>query len=262
MQSFCQCAFHKINGQYHDDWKGNYILEFFYLRGKTRKCQFDKGSGNIYDVLDYLSWRWSRAVNVQIGFKFQQILTEANKSRILSRAAAYCFQYLSNDNSELGKGPHRFIHIRSTSRRIRQIRPWYWHMTFRRRLRTDRLLCMCRRRSPLTSFKMLANIARAADVEDEAECAVRSIFSVDWGKWLHDDYSFLPYHYMCHLEDFIEILPQAESYAPLIDMCKTKTLSHMSTFFPALSRRARRVIADYLERVESELLDAGDLEIK
>jgi len=257
-QFFCQCVLGMMSTEDSTNWKEDFAMAAFYLQKQHRNLHAHRLNDNLYATFLYISGLNPGKVNEQLGNTFQHLLTNTNKSRILAGAASYCFQYISDYKSDLEQGLYRPIHIRSISRKIRQTRPWHWHRTFRSRLRTDQLLFKEGMQFPLTSLRKQVNKAKK---DKNYQFFVRSIFSVDWKNGPSETRYLSPYFYMCYLDYFIKILPHTEPYAPLIKMCRTKTLSPMSTFFPALSRRARRVIGDYLERAESELGN-GDVEVK
>lgn len=251
--SLCKCVVAAIHGRYCDDWEANYALAIFHIQRQFRELSWhwSHNLGTALWDLSTLSDRRNKACN-QIGFTLRHVLTKQDKCRIFSRAAAYCMNYLSNLNSDLSKEAHRIIKLWSTSRRIRQVRPWHWHRTFRRRVRhVDQLLYTTSGHGySLANFTDIVNMYKDNKQESFSVC---SIFSVNWRNVKEKDtynWSKLPYEYICYLEYFIKILPRAGPYAPLIDMCRTRTFSPMSMVFPVLSRRAQRVIADYLKRAD------------
>jgi len=52
---------------------------------------------------------------------------------------------------------------------------------------------------------------------------------------------------------------RAGGFSPLIHLCKTKVFVPMSMMFPDESRKARRAIAAYLDRMEAEIIE-NDIE--
>ena len=253
IQSFCICILDEIKGRSCDDWESNFALGFWHIRRKHRKVYIHHSNNLAASMSPSLTSNGHYEAHFvgQIGYTLRNILTKEDKSRIYSRAAAYCIQFLSNHDSELSPEAQGFIQIRSINKRIRQHRPWHWHRTFRHRLHTDQLLYINdRTRYPFLNFQQMLDM----DEENkESEIRPYSIFSINWSYKDNIAYPGLPYRYMSYLEYLVEILPQAEPYIPLINMCRTKTFSRMSIAFPALSRRARRMMAEYLERAESTI---------
>ena len=261
IQVFCTCILDELKGRYCDDWESNFALGFWHIRRQHRTLYLAFKS-NLSESIRLLTSNGSCRAQFydQIGYTFRNILTKADKSRMYSRAAAYCIQFLSNHDSELRPEAHGFIQIRSINRRIRQHRPWHWHRTFRHRLQTDQLLHTYNppRYSVIISFAEMLKVEKDPGCDSIWAC---SIFSGNWNSRDKTPSSKLPYKYMTYLEYLVEILPQAEPYIPLINMCRTKTFSRMSIAFPALSRRARRMMAEYLERAESTI-GTGDLNVE
>ena len=242
-----------MNGEYRDHWESHFQLVSCHIQ-RHRKELYPDYKHNLPITLHELASNESSGYLSQIGYTLRHLLTKADKSRIYSRAAAYCIEYLSRNSPHLEDKIYEFIQIRSINRRTRRNRPWHWHRIFRHRLQVDQLLYIAglyRYRRGLTNFEKLVNVDKK---RKEYQFEVCSIFSVNWRNKPDPIFgTSLPYKYMCHLEYFINTLPQAEPYTPLIDMCRTKAFSPWSMLFPALSRQARRAITAYLERVQSEL---------
>jgi len=238
-----------MNGEYRDHWESNFELVSCHIQRQYRHLS-PGYNHNLSLTLPKLASNKCHGPFGLIGDTLRHLLTKADKSRIYSRAAAYCIEYLSRNSPHLEDKKYEFIQIRSINQRTRRNRPWHWHRTFRHRLQVDQLLYQqisYRHRRGLTNFEKLVNLNEKSKHFPFYVC---SIFSVNWGN--NPGHIFgtpLPYKYMCYLEYLVKILPRAEPYTPLIDMCRTKAFSPSSMFFPVLSRQARRAIAEYLERV-------------
>jgi len=163
---------------------------------------------------------------------------------------------LTNKRHFIREEAQKLLCIRGINKRIRRLRPWNWHRTFRHRVPVDQLLFTHFIRKEEYALSNFGKLAHMGEEDKEAPFWVCSITSVDWKNIKstgNTRESGTLYDYMCYLEYLIKILPKAEPYTPLIDLCKAKAFSPMSIALPDLSRRARSVIADYLERVEYEV---------
>jgi len=193
----------------------------------------------------------SRMVN-----NFQPHLTKADQLQIFSRAALYCLQFLC-DASRRKDEAERHLKVVGLEKKRRNSRPWQWHrQTSAHNIpKNEKRLVFLKdplgrqRYNSCLSYAELANV-RALNFTQIYSCA-----SFDWAKAndksrLHFDIGWL--FYLAYLEYITEILPLAGRYPPLIEFCRTKAFAPMSMMFPALSRRARREIDKYLQRMELE----------
>ena len=171
-------------------------------------------------------------------------LDDSERQTILSRAAASCLDYVC-DIARTREEAHIHLKMRWIDREKRKTRPWRWHMRSGSRVFQKRTVLSNERFSRTPSISTYGKITKDLD---EYHFRIFSCNFFDWfepRKRRHDWY-----HYLAALENMCRYLPLAARYTPLIDLCKTKVFAPMSMMFPTLSRRARRKMAEYLERME------------
>jgi len=190
---------------------------------------------------------------------FQPVLTKADRLRIFSRAALYCLQFLCDSNITKGEAK-RHLKVVGLEKERRNSSPWKWHrLTSAHKIpKNEKRLVLYKdvweRTSVFQSYAILPKIP------DPRHKRIYSFASFDW-KNVWSSWEQCPqrwFKYLSYLEYLVEILPLAGRYPSLIDFCKTKAFAPISMMFPALSRRARRLIGEYLKRMELE--DDAELE--
>jgi len=207
-----------------------------------------------YQQRDHSSDFTSKVIN-----NFQPLLTKADRLRIFSRAALYCLQFLCDSNITKGEAK-RHLEVAGMEKKRRNSNPWKWHrLTSAHKIPKNEKRLMLRTDvwEHTLVFQSYAVLPKIPDPRPER---IYSLASFDWkdagrsserGSQRWDTY----WGYLAYL---VDILPLAGRYPPLIDLCKTKAFAPMSMMFPENSRRARRAIDKYLERMELE--DNAELE--
>jgi len=176
---------------------------------------------------------------------FRHLINNAERVRIVSLAAAFCLETLC-ELSHIQENYQKPLNISWINKTRRKTRPWQWH----------RQHPYCNLRATKTRFTRTLDVSRGSD-HFLNYARIRG--------WNRNSAVHLPYadartaiwtddgfKYATVMRYLIKILPLAGGYAPLIQLCKTRSFSTLSIWTPVLSRRARRSIAEYLERMEGE----------
>jgi len=197
------------------------------------------------DILE----RLSLAVAYEVIHTLQCFVGTEQKSLILSKAATHCLSFLCDIESTKQEAIKHLL--AGIDNRRRKETAWLWRMrasprVFERKAFLCGTLLWSRPRSIIQTYGQLA------DAINKNYFPIYSFSSFDWAsRHSNTNEETQAWHiYMSFLEYLPQILRHAGHYTPLIDICKTKSLAPMSMMFPALSRRARRAIARYLERME------------
>lgn len=262
IRSFCECVLSEIHSRNDNDWKSHYALTSLYLRRPYRQI-YILDPDNLVKAIESLSANsyFKYQVVDKINRTFKHLLTKVDESNIFSRAAAYCLQRLCDSSLESRRQAHKFIKIGPLRRKIRRSYPWRWHRRFWSCSQEARFVVKTDiEKYILSTFTKLQDSNKTYLDYPFHICPLFSIHqthSEDGAPW-----SVLPFQYLCYLESLIDLLPHAARYKPLIDLCKTKGFSAMSTGFPVLSRRARTGIAKYLERMDYKSDDQDELSIE
>jgi len=198
----------------------------------------------------------SRLINT-----FQPVLTKGDRLRIFSRPAFYCLQFLCNSNITKGEAK-RHLKVAGMEKKRRNSSPWKWHrLTSAHQIpKNEKRLVLYTRSWRAKSQSFCQSYAVLPKIPDPRHKLIYSFASFDW-KNVGSSWEQCPqrwFKYLSYLEYLVEILLLAGRYPPLIDLCKTKAFAPMSMMFPAFSRRTRRAIDKYLERMELE--DDAELE--
>ena len=130
-------------------------------------------------------------------------------------------------------------------------RPWKWRTR-------NRCLKEASKQVPLSNINDWPTgllILITADSQHLSPVAKRTVSSFHSFNWIRrkPEIPHIPdsyYEYMAYLHYFIGILPHAAPFPPLIDLCKTKCFAPMSMMLPNVTRRARRAMTVYLDRVD------------
>ena len=195
---------------------------------------------------------------VTITNTFQLLLDKSDKALIISKAAMYCLQYLC-DPSHTRKMAQWHLGIRQMDRNHRRTRPLQWH-----------LQASCRDLSKKPVITVLADLispknftlttyGRFCGGKKYFYYRIFSLHSQQWIDWKPSPYNPLKAQswskYLTLLEYLPAILPHAGKFQPLIHLCKTKAFAPLSMMFPDLSRRARRAICAYLDRMDADIVE-------
>jgi len=170
---------------------------------------------------------------------------------IISRAAAYCLQFLADVVLTHQEVKNHFT-IDCIHKKKRRASPYVWNRRYPHRFRRRHVFIGVyyadKKYVSLSTYEKLLT----------KEYPYRPLFSVTsmrWHKWKTSDWTpetfEVWYQYMVILEYLPLILPCAGKFPPLIHLCRTKCFAPLSMLFPYLSRRARRAIAVYLDRMDS-----------
>jgi len=196
---------------------------------------------------------------------FQQILNDVEISLIIAKAATYCLQYVC-DVAPTKQEAGRHLDIGERNRRKRKLLPWQWHRrdsprNFSQKQLLSEVFHYLYNQKRYCYFLRLFNYGALSRRPDLAHKSIYSPDSFDWTLWNSNEArpAQLWHQFLSPLEYIITLLPRAGRYEPLIHLCRTKTFAPMSMMFPDISRRARRAIAAYLERMDSsEILNEED----
>jgi len=240
-----------MRSTYSNDWMSNYALASLYLHVPRRNPDFHNShimtdvlfGCKIYEVEPFQN---TFAPNI-FERTIRRHFPPTGNSHILSRAAAYCLQTLFDNSPSAQREARKLLQIGKLNRKIRKSYPWRWHKRTRSRLQADQQVLRYQSlysRSQLTTFGTISNRHNAYSFD------IYSVF--DFPQIPHDGWRDLPFRYLSVMEYFIDILPLAGRYAPLVDLCSKRSFSPMSMLFPDLSKVARRAIGDYLVRTTRE----------
>jgi len=198
--------------------------------------------------------------NQDITNNFRQLLSKTDEALIISKAAIHCLEYLC-DLSRTRNEAKRHLQIRQMDCNYRRTRPWKWH---------QRASCRDFARTPVLIVKPyvhpgddqlgLTTYRRLYANHLFQLYAVYSLHSLQWIHWRESDKYIntkpkITFEYLSLLQYLVTILPRAGRFPPLIHLCKTKAFAPMSMMFPDQSRKARRAIGDYLNRMGASVDD-------
>jgi len=180
---------------------------------------------------------------------FRHLTKKKNKQLILSRASAFCLEILCGRDISKIHNATRLLGIGKGYRHIRRPHPLKWRRKSWSLSHLDQPVLMrgSNNQYTLSTLRKLENPNNRTPSNIESIGLMLYIKNKSIKFW-----GLFPFNYLGALKYFVKILPRAGRYPPLIHLCKTKSFSAMSMAFPHLSRRARRAIERYLERMESE----------
>jgi len=184
---------------------------------------------------------------------FQQLLSQAEISHMMSKAAAHCLQYLC-DMSLPKQEAKRFLASGYFDKQKRKTCPWKWRKRRCCDLTQNRILAVrwWRGRCRLSLFTYGRLLWFSSYWTVFHFYPVHSFKWTQWAQWESrenfEDVSVW-YKYLSVLEHLPALLAHAGSFTPLIHLCQTKSFGPLSMMFPVFSRRARHAITKYLERV-------------
>ena len=190
--------------------------------------------------------------NQFIANTFRRLLTETEEALIISKAAMHCLQYLC-DQSHTRKEANEHLQTRDMDRNYRKICPWKWHR---------RPSCCDLARKPVLAVHKygtqltLTTYGRLYAKYNFRYYRIYSLQSLKWTNWRLDNYTdHTWFEYLSFLKHLISILSCAGRFPPLIHLCRTKSFALMSMMFPDQSRRARRAIGAYLNRMDAGIVE-------
>ena len=172
---------------------------------------------------------------------------------IISRAAAYCLQFLADVVLTHQEAKNHFT-IGCIGKTKRRASPYVWNRRYRHGFRKRHVFIGVyyadKKCVSLSTYEKLLT----------KEYPYRPLFSVTsmrWHKWKTSDWTpeafEVWYQYMVILEYLPLILLRAGKFPPLIRLSRTRSFAPLSMLFPDLSRRARRAITVYLDRMDSKI---------
>jgi len=190
---------------------------------------------------------------------FQQLLSKADEALIISKAAIHCLEYLC-DLSRTRKEAKRHLQIRQTDRNCRKTRPWKWHQRASCRDFARTLVLTVKPYLHPNDYRLTLTAYRRLYASNAFQNpAVYSLHSLQWIHWRSNKYidhtPQVSFEYLNLLQYLVTILPRAGRFPPLIHLCKTKAFTPMSMMFPDQSRKARRAIGNYLNRMDTSIDD-------
>ena len=254
LRAFCDSAISHLKGGYENNLELNINFTDWYLARSPRAYLF-RTNIHFFSVIQHLTHTFSPNDQVIID-TFRLILNKEDEAVIMSKAALFCLEYLCDVSSTL-KDARRHLRVLRADRKYRNTRPWRWHQ---RRLWYDlERKVMVQSHSFNNFFQYsLITYGRLLSKTKFHYDDVYPLHSLPWIHWnfLKRKHRAEPfYRYRGFLEYLAILLPRAGRFSPLIHLCKTKVFVPMSMMFPDESRKARRAIAVYLDRMEDDIVE-------
>ena len=188
---------------------------------------------------------------------FKPFLTKADYSHVFPRAALYCLQFLCDSIISTRDEAERHLKVPGMEKQRRHSRPWAWHRqtSAHKTPKNEKRFFLYKDTFQQKSNNFCQCYAELPKLQKTYYTEIYSFESFDWKNVKSKEIGKYPQRwkqYLAYLEYLLEILPLVGRYPPLIEYCKTKAFGPMSMMFPALSRRARQAIDEYLKRMELE----------
>jgi len=259
MQIFCRKSVLDLRANYSHDFKQNFMFAFYFIKKIHRDItgSFPDSDTAVWEGLHALYENGVHGGSPTVWNAFQHVLTMADRSHIVSRAALYCIDQLC-DTEKTKNAAYVHIKVEGIRRKRRNNRPWLWH----RRNSSDIIPKKRNKVTKMLIFKYIPGLPKHgkqwscfhAYAELQALCTRHSheIYTLASFDWNRRNYQEDWFYYLACLEHLPQILPMAGRYPPLIEACKTKAFAPMSMIFPTLSRRACRAMHNYLKRMDAE----------
>jgi len=235
-------------------------LEFTqYYLARPGRFYLDWGIRNCFTVILDLEKAF-RANDQVITDTLRLVLNKADEAYIISKAAMSCLEYLC-DSSFTDEHDQEHLQILGGDRNYRKTRPWRWHQRRSCRGLARKVIVQHELFSDFCQYS-LTTYGKLFSKNHFGYVDIYPIHSLPWIHWNFDNNDHLTkpfYNYRGYLEYLVILLPRAGRFSPLIHLCKTKAFVPMSMMFPDRSRKARRAIAAYLDRMEAEIIE-NDIE--
>jgi len=216
IHDFCDYALLELKGKYIDHWENNLIFTANYLETSIRihHPSFDTFSMAI-QAMQYTP------KTLGIGNTFRQLLSKTDEALIISKAAIYCIEYLT-DRSRTRKDKKRHIRVPDMHRNFRKIRPWRWHR--RQQTRDLARIPVLFERIPSSSSRNKISLTTYGRLFAKSHFFHHPKHTVHSRPWNHRRSGFRngdnageTLHEYCALVDYLStILPRAGRFPPLI----------------------------------------------
>jgi len=230
----------------------NMVFTNRYLETSNRHNLKWGGSGFSLAILDMEVILRGQDINFINTFRL--VLNKEDEALIISKAAMFCLEYLC-DRSSTRRDARRHLRFSIVDRKYRKTWPWRWHQRRSCHGLARKIIVQKARLFYFFQYS-LTTYGRFFCQHHFKNTSIYPPHSLPWIHWnfRNDDHGVKPfYQYRDFLEYLVIILPRAGRFSPLIRLCKTKAFVPMSMMFPDQSRKTRRAIAAYLDRMESDI---------
>ncbi|KAF9552236.1 hypothetical protein CPC08DRAFT_296619 [Agrocybe pediades] len=239
---YCECVLSVLEQSLSDDWNAHFIYSYFHLLPALYHGMVPNGSvldrmrtvgfgiGIIHVALQSASPYRHEIPGISYGLTGDRKL-----ERIFALSASFCVDLLC-DKADTSRDVRHISRIMATNHRKRRVHPWRWRQLYTRRSLCNQLVALWPSNDnddiPVSDILTIYQYLRVKNAKHRP---------MEDNKWSLYELllSLLPY-----------ILPFAGRYQPLVLMCREKCFGPISQAWPKKSRRARRAIDTYLQRMD------------
>ncbi|KAF9536740.1 hypothetical protein CPC08DRAFT_565077 [Agrocybe pediades] len=290
MSQYCKGVLSALEDDFSDSWMLHFFYAFWHLSPLLSPlCPYKIAHWRLEDTFGHVmrstlstndsdAERLAYIIAEIIGFWEDQIyqqkyynfrpdihrisfqLTKGIKQKVIfAKSAAFCLAFLCDEGSTSPEA-RSITKIMGIDQRKRRKHPWRWRQLSPRRSLHNQLIVWrhycCYRGNQVVVLRRLRAVKKMVDqcCGCGVELHIYTIREYLYEKWPnpYDPEGGERQGYLAVLDFLPRILSLSGRYEPLVTMCRKKCLASMSQLWPKKSRRARRAIERYLQRVDPQ----------